>query len=54
MKKILEKILCRWFGIHKVDEDEWKDSFGWGEEYLGQTNWCSRCGEMIKRDEQNF
>jgi hypothetical protein len=54
MKKILEKILCRWFGIHKVNEDEWTDSFGWGEKYLGQTNWCSRCGEMIKRDEQNF
>jgi hypothetical protein len=38
MKKILEKILCRWFRIHKVNEDEWSDSFGWSEEYLGQTN----------------
>jgi hypothetical protein len=49
MKKLIEKILCRWFKLHKPDEEQWRDDYGWGEIYLGQTNWCSRCGEMIKR-----
>lgn len=53
MKKALHKFLCK-IGIHKVEEEDWTDSFGWNEEYLCQTNWCNRCGEMIIRDEQHL
>lgn len=28
MKNIIGKILC-WLGIHKIDEDEWHDSYSW-------------------------
>jgi hypothetical protein len=45
---MFRKLLC-WLGSHKINEDEWRDQFGWGEKYLGQTNWCYRCGKLITR-----
>ena len=48
MKNIIGKILC-WVGIHKLDEDEWQDSYSWGEEYLHSTNCCVRCNKMVQR-----
>ena len=48
MKNIIGNFLC-WLGIHKLDEDEWHDSYGWGEEYLYSTNYCKRCNEMIQQ-----
>ena len=48
MKNIIGKFLC-WIGIHKLDEDEWRDSYGWREEYLHSTNYCVICNKMIQR-----
>lgn len=48
MKIIIGKFLC-WLGIHKLDEDEWHDAYGWNEEYLHSNNFCKRCNKMIQR-----
>ena len=45
---MFRKILC-WLGFHKVNEEDWSESFGWSEEYLGDRNWCEVCGKMIIR-----
>lgn len=45
----LRKVLC-WLGIHKLDEDEWYDSYGWGEEYLHSINYCECCGKEIQKN----
>ncbi len=48
MKNIIGKFLCC-IGIHKLDEEEWHNNYGWGEEYLHSTNCCVRCNKMVQR-----
>jgi hypothetical protein len=54
MKNIIGKFLC-WIGIHELDKNDWTDIWeedGYsGKVYMGQKNWCKRCGKYKTRKE---
>ena len=48
IKKLIGKVKC-FFGIHELCDEEWTDSYGWGEIYLYSTNFCKRCNKIINK-----